>query len=393
MTNLFTEIGMLEVIIGRGSITAYEITRLKPGDVVKVTDREAGAPVSIAFNSQLFASGEILVTSGLFAVRIVKTGWNYPQLPFAGEVDDVAELLEFQIRLAAIPMTLKELIGVGEHTVINLGKEATQSASVELVVAKTPVATGHASHSAEKFRFGMRIEEVHHDGNESFDVYTSGSLDGTAVYDVKPLAYSGIPDKFTIEQIRSVSKIHERFAFNLCGSFGTLSDYHVAFVDQTGFGKLSEFTPNDAFCAIVEAMPLRQKAEISSNKKYVLQSASTKNRLSDDTVLELEMKERQYDQATPLKTMLCFYQSRGRFSQIVEDEAQWSLVLTALRNAWKLRFRMAPLGHTRTEKKADQSFYSEMEHMLVVGIEGHNESILLVYPSVYLERILDLLTD
>ncbi len=57
--------------LGRAKLTLGEVTGLSGGSIVTL-DKAAGEPVDLRINDQLFASGEVIVMDGYFAVKITK---------------------------------------------------------------------------------------------------------------------------------------------------------------------------------------------------------------------------------------------------------------------------------------------------------------------------------
>ena len=57
--------------LGRTKMTIGEITNLTTGSIVTLT-KGAGEPADLRINDQLFASGEVIVMDGYFAVKITK---------------------------------------------------------------------------------------------------------------------------------------------------------------------------------------------------------------------------------------------------------------------------------------------------------------------------------
>jgi flagellar motor switch protein FliN/FliY len=57
--------------LGRTKMTIGEITSLTTGSIVTLT-KGAGEPADLRINDQLFASGEVIVMDGFFAVKIAK---------------------------------------------------------------------------------------------------------------------------------------------------------------------------------------------------------------------------------------------------------------------------------------------------------------------------------
>ena len=61
----------VSIELGRTSMYLEDVARLRRGSVV-VLDRLAGEPVDVLVNGQVIAKGELLVTDGLFSVRLTE---------------------------------------------------------------------------------------------------------------------------------------------------------------------------------------------------------------------------------------------------------------------------------------------------------------------------------
>ncbi len=160
MMSLFDERGVLEVVVGRGSLTAYEATHLAPGAWVKVSDRAVGDDVYLFFNSHLVGTGEICVIDGMMTVRVLRITWNPSPIPVAGEAEELFGVLESRIRLAALAFSMNDLSGIGPYSIIALGKKLVADRSAELTVAGVPVAVGTVGFIRDG-KWELRIDEVY----------------------------------------------------------------------------------------------------------------------------------------------------------------------------------------------------------------------------------------
>ncbi len=391
MNNLFDEIGAFEIVVGRGSITAYEIDDLRVNDVVTVSDRETGDPVSVLFNSQLFAHGEILEIDGIFAVRIVKPVWNFERLPFGGHPDDLTEVLEFQIRLGSVKMRLRNLQGVGENSIISLGIRAQRENSLELTVAKTVVATG-AVGRVEGHRFGIRIVEVKCRLGGPIAVFTSGSI---VRDDVGPTDQHHvlIPDRFSKAQIKSIAEIHERFAANLNVIIGDMPGLRLQSVDQLRYAELLTSIAADVTCVIaVSARTMRGK-EANREKTFVMQSEFAELKLDTGRVSDLNDRESRLDRASPLGSFLVFLGHGGELASRASDPAFLDDFFTSLRNGWKQRYRMPIIEGTTIEAERYKTMYVESEYFLVVEIVSDRENVVIAYPGINASKIMNATED
>ena len=160
MKSLFSTPGVLEVVVGRGCLTAYEATHLSPGSYVKVSDRVPGDDVYLFFNSHLVGTGEVCVIDGVLAVRVRRITWNPSPIPFAGDAEELFGVLESRIRLASVPFSMNDLSGIGPYGIISLGRKLTGERMAELTVAGVPVATGMVCFGNDG-KWALLIDEVY----------------------------------------------------------------------------------------------------------------------------------------------------------------------------------------------------------------------------------------
>jgi flagellar motor switch/type III secretory pathway protein FliN len=392
MKDVFDEIGTLDVIIGRGSITAYEIANLKPNDIVTVSDREAGDPVLVLFNSQYIAHGEIMSIEGIFAVRIIRPIWNPEPLPYHGQPDDLTEVLEFQIRLASVKMRLRDLEGVGENSIINLGVAAQQQNRLELAVARMVIATGTICR-IEGHRFGIQVLDVTGGIGGDVTVFTSGSIASKEV-ESSDQYHIFSPDRFTKSRIRAVADIHERFAANLNAvTLGDVSDLHLQYVDQVTFADLLDSFENEPICVLADSVAAERRPEEASSRKYVVQNEHTELKHDDESISRLNDRQEALDSIAPLGAFLVFVATTGQLSSGVVESDFLVDIFTSLRNGWKQRYRMPFLKGTVIDAERCKQMFVETELMLVAGIEGDAEKMVVAYPIVNVAKIMSALDD
>jgi flagellar motor switch/type III secretory pathway protein FliN len=391
MTNLFEEIGTLEVIVGRGCISSYEIDNLKPTDIVLVSDREAGEPVSVLFNSQLLAHGEIVAADGIFAVRVVKPVWNNAPLPFAGQPDDLMEMLEFRIRLAAVKMRLADLVGVSENSIINLGIETKKENSLELTVVNFAIATGTIWGSSSQ-QFGLQIEAVSCRTGREFEVFTSGSV-ANDVSVTRDQDHIFLLDKFTKNQVRAVSIIHERFASNLNAMGADQSDFHCTYVDQVSYANLLDSLDQDIICVLAESTNDIKKGAAHKIKRYIVQNEYMEHQLDNDQKKKLTSKISKLDNVPPLGSFLAFIKGSSSIASNVSDPTYLKDFFTSLRNSWKQKYRMPFLAGTIINEERYKTMFDGTEHMLVAGVGNADGSIVMAYPTIIVSKITNVLGD
>ena len=175
MIDVFKEKGKLTLSVGEGYLSAYEISVLKPGDIV-MTSKLAGEGYSVFFNNQYLLTGEVVVITNSFGFRVTsfvppKTGGN-----LTTSIDHAVEMLPFTVRLGEIEVSLSELNGVGPGTIVNLDTAYSESEDAELLLAGIPIARGKVGVTYENMH--LRISEVYagNTGIQISEVRSSGNL-------------------------------------------------------------------------------------------------------------------------------------------------------------------------------------------------------------------------
>ena len=393
MKDLLNESGTLEVVVGRGSISAYEVANLSVGDSVSVSDRNSGEAVDILYNSQLIARGEVMFLEGnIFGVKITETGWNRTVLPFSGISDDVTELLEFQIRLAAIDLSLSDIVGAGKNSIINLGKSSNEEDQLELRIAGVTIARGQICDTG-KHKFGMKLATLEATIKRKYEVRTTGVLD-VEIPELRGLYHQFLPDKFSKEQIFTVAVMHERLAANLRVSFPELDDYHLICVDQISFHDLCSTWIAGNLLAVLESEPGIEREKSSVDRKYFFQPARAMHKVDEETALRIETMQRAAGVSVPLEKIVVGWKKGSAFAGLASNgAAAWSSISQALRTAWKQRYVMGEPASRTTSMDELGRMFTDMEHILVsqIGIKETSDVVTIAYPTRYIEKIAHLL--
>ena len=392
MKDLFQEIGSLEVVVGRGTISAFEVAKLEVGNTVVVTDRDSGSAVDVLFNGHTVGSGEIMFLDGrIFGVRVVEVTRNRPQIPFAGTADDVTELLEFSLRIASTQVTFGELVGVGDNTIINLGTPIDAEDQLTLFVAGIEVAQGAICNMGNR-RFGMKVHTIVATIQRQLPIHTTGVLSASEPRE-RPLEHQLLLDRFSKDQVRNVSFIHERFASNLGSAFEQLSEWIVLCVDQTSYRDLIDnWMANNTF-TLLELKLRGDLRDAHINRKFFVQPQSIDHVLNDESVERIEASQREIGASVPLGKILLGYPEHGTFASAVVRDTDWATVLTSLRNSWKLRYTMAYPEYRSVSVPELDARFTDLEHFLIsqIGVRDSDDLITIAYPSAYVERIASLL--
>ena len=391
MDDLFAAPGVLEVIFGRGTISAYEVGNLKEGDVLAVSDRDPGSPVDVLFNGRQIATGEVMfLEGGVFGVRIVKPEWNQPPLPFSGTRDDVTELLEFYLRLAKIDITLQELAGAGENTIINLDKKTDSEAQIEAIIGGAWFAGG-AICAMTGYQFGIKINSIRSTVHREYPVNSTGVIGNGEPLNL-PDAHNYLPNKFSKNQVRTVSILHERIADNLRLSFPRLADYHVLLVDQVSFRDLIDKWLAGRGLVVLEAVCRHETASSPTARRFFVQSKTAVHPIADKAIRRIESSMQGVSNAIPMQMAILGYQETSAFFSVV-DSTNWRAIATALRNGWKQRLSIPMLSAREIDAEYLEEMFMDMEHMLItqIGVRDTSDVVTIAYPSPFLMKIANLL--
>jgi flagellar motor switch protein FliM len=394
MQTIFHEKIRLSVVVGKGSLTAYEAATLKPGDVVTTSDRDAGEYASVYFNSQLAAYGEIFVVDDVFAVRIVKTAWRTSPVPYPGETDELAEILDTEIQLASISVSLHQMKGAGPYTVVNLGKKHTPRDNAELLVAGIPAALGTVCFIGQGWAF--RVSKVYHSAVRGATVHTSDSLirKGQTAGELKIFDFTR-PDKFSRDQLWTVQRIHARFIRNMAEISPVMSKYTVQIIDQLPYGEVLEKHGPGARSIIAEAASPKRPGPKKLPRAYYVEADDCGFPLAPETVEKLKTQAEITEIAPPFKSLVIFYKEESELAGWLRSHNVNDTVLPLLRNAWKQRISMKPLVGESADEDQARKLIQGNEMTLLVGLgpgdDGAN-SFSIVYPYIYLQKVLNRLS-
>ncbi len=241
MKNLFGRAGRLAVSVGEGSISSFEASTLKSGDVVS-SSKIAGFPATVFYNEQFMCHCEVVIFSDLFGVRVTSMVRANDSQIESGIKDEAIELLPFRIILGSINVTLEQLSGMEPGTAVGLGVPYSEEVDATLEIAGFPVASGKVVCIYENI--GIRLIDVYENAFRDANIRTTGNIYESeyATSSIKDYSFKR-PDKFSRDAIDRLRGIHGLFAKN----FNTLSVHssvRVKAVDQLTFGEAL-----DGFCS------------------------------------------------------------------------------------------------------------------------------------------------
>jgi hypothetical protein len=274
--------------------------------------------------------------------------------------------------------------------VINLDKPTNDGSQVELVVAGATVGHGRVCHVG-RHRFGIELREVCATIERELPIRTTDVFVSESDAAL-PFEHLMLEDKFSKNQVRNVSLIHERFVANLREAFPSLSEWHVCCVDQVSFGDLTANWLQDTEVALLEAIPRRPRSEEGPGHRYYLEPDGAKRKLSAEAIARLADSQQASDRSSPLGRIVFAWRRESELAGIVNAES-WPIIIASLRNAWKQRYAMADVSARIIDHDGLAGTFTALEHFLVsqIGVRGTDRLATIAYPSVYVERIAGLL--
>ena len=402
MKNFFHEKGTLTVSIGEGYLSAYEVSVLKPGDIV-TTAKLAAEGFSVFFNGEFLMTAEVVIIDTFFGLRVTslvppKVGAQVP-----GNSDEAIEMLPFMVRLGQIPISLRELKGVGPGTIIHLDSVFSEEEDGELQVAGIPVAKGKVGVTYENM--SLRITKIDGEKNalSGLEVRSSGNLiekdydtQYTKDYNFKR------PDKFSRNAIERMMAIHDLFVRNLRLKYGVFEDYEII-GDQLTFGEfLAERKEQEYQYLLLQNRPWPR--EIRGEHEAGMLFAAP------PSTYYVEREKAQYPATDEhkefIRTMvtgegremlngvfLCFSQNES-IREMVEHEEKRDFLLASLRGAWKNIVSMNFQLGKKTDNVEDIKVMhdNEMILLLTVRAKKNQEDLMhIIYPYLTLHPYVSIL--
>jgi len=347
----------------------------------------------------LLCHGEIVVIDDVCGIRISPRPCQDFDAPFSGVMDDVVELLPTAIVFDSIKLSVQELQGVSEGSIVYLGKKYDED--VELHVAGVPIASGEPVTVNENF--GIRISKVYHPGKKVADVRFSGYMvdTGSTKSGIKKVNFKR-PDKLTSESIASMIIMHESFVMSLKTMDEAMHDWTVTNLDEATFCELYGEL-KDGYSFVVAGMknraagPLQREAAVHEasalEKKYFVQEENTRNPADAEDVAGIVawMKS---GGLTEARRMLVCFKREGLFGRLNKDGGAKD-ILPLLRNCWKNVGDVAFAFERATDRFKDAKILPDNDMIVAIRIgpeEEPEQGCILVYPYISLEPVMGMLT-
>ncbi|MBN1499906.1 MAG: FliM/FliN family flagellar motor switch protein [Spirochaetes bacterium] len=396
MQNLFTRTGILNVTLGKGYLSAYEVSNLKTGDVVR-SSLLAGHGCPVYFNGELFCRGEIVVSGGILGIMVSGFADEDSQPSFPGVADEVTEVLPFTVSLLNLEFSLNDLKGITVGSII-YGQE--ENVPAQLSVAGFPAAKGKVVVVDENF--GIEITEILQEIEPLSKIRQSYYLVDTA-HDHRRIMYYDFrkPDMVSMNFIVSMGRIHDYFCRNMKIMFGNLDAYGVLEVDQQTLKEIFMSMKQKYTYYLFESRPVSRNYVYSEKQnvldfpeiKYVAVSKNIETGLDAGRIESITEFLRE-EKKKPDKTVLICIPDGSSISQYDNAPEIEQFIINPLRSAWKnyvnLNFSFMKLA----ENQEDVKIIPENNMVVTVMIgnpESPDDHCILIYPIAVLEPVIEIL--
>ena len=403
MGNVFNKTGSLEVSIGEGYLSAYEVSVLKPGDTV-VTEKLAAEGFSVCFNGHFVCTAEMVILDTTFGIRVTsllppEDGAGVPR-----NADDAIEMLPFFVRIGRIKISLADLAGVGPGSIINLDTPYSVDEDAELVVAGIPIAAGKVGATYENMSLRItRIEDGPHEFG-GLEVRSSGSLlerdfvtRFTKDYNFKR------PDKFSRNAIDRMAQIHDLFIRNLRLKHDLFDEYTLT-PDQMNFGELlGEIAGRSFHYLLLQNLPWSREQEgvdtpaegsRSVPKVDYFEPADARYPASDES-RALIHKYIMGEGRGMADGVFVIVTTEDPVSTLAEDEEKRRFLLASLRGAWKnivgMNFQLSKQTDDVEQIRVIND--NEMVLTLTASTKSGDALIAIVYPYPTLHPLVRILNS
>jgi flagellar motor switch/type III secretory pathway protein FliN len=246
MASTFDRKGALSAVFAKGWISAWEVSRLRAGDIV-LGSTKAGEGAELRFNGAALASGDIVIVRAadegpsVIAARIGSLARPAMGDPEPDRGDTLVEMLPFELVLAEVSYSLGELAGIGIGSLVSLDLAYPPSGglSVSLRIAGVEAARGRCVVAGELF--GIVLDELGDASLEGAEPRSSGSIIAAPAAGGSAKIYDWTrPDVFTKATLAAVETIHRRALETMTARWPELAGCKVDVVDQLTIGEWLE---------------------------------------------------------------------------------------------------------------------------------------------------------
>ncbi len=380
--------GILVLSIGETSLSAYEASTLKAGDIV-LTNREAGYPALALFNGLPIAYGEIVLLNDAFGLRLVDSDFK-PEYSFDLGNGPIGDRLPTVVSLGSIHVDMTELLGLESSSIIYFGQPCDGPSNAELLVAGAPAARGKVVVVGESF--ALRVTEPTGEWKGHSDIRFTGAIADAAIrgqakdYDFRR------PDRWSFNQIEKIRDVHTLLRPYLAGRFpasASALDRAEVFVDQCTMEEAVAFLAKAGLFHVSswEQRRVKPRAVVGRDRRRFYEAPFCPRPLSEKARRAINewMKGSAWIDRSPLWLYRPDPAKSGAFG---EPESE-SLILASLRDAWRkhLDLDLCPAEPPIAVTELDAN-----EMAIIVHIRGGDGIELgFVYPYLMLEPYMGVL--
>lgn len=401
MSQFFQQRGSLEVSIGEGQISAFEVAQLKEDDVV-VSRRFVGEPCRVTFNGGFICRGQVVIVGHLFGVRVysLAEGSALSRHPVGG--DRVMELLPFSIRLGSIQVSLQEIGKAARGTIISLGKEYSEEQDAELIVAGVAVASGKVVVYGENM--ALRIVETTCDLDGEHPTLVSGAFQraGGQLTEIVPFNFKR-PDIFTRSTLDRIGEIHRSLSRSLAVADSRLLGMRVQTVDQLTVHEMMErlrrsnrrYLPaNTVEWRLGDISFIDPSWPRPPLAMPLVEESGTTHRVADRDRAYIAGQTSGGDSLAN-KPILIGWSTTGVVGDVFEQEAFRRRILSLVRDAWRtvVEFNLREEAIGTDVEEIIGVHRNELALLIDLALdETPDESVFFLYPALTLYPVLTVLS-
>ncbi len=407
MKQWLNEEALLTVEAGSGALSRYELEELCVGSVVRSVT-EAGMGCLLRLNGEFFARGSVVVIDGsngeaAFGAFIDSLEMPDVAFPRSHRGARATELLPFTIRVAALPVTMRQLEGIGPGSLVNLDCPCQADGldtQALLIVAGIAVASGTVTVIGENM--GLRITALSSAFPSGSAPCTTGAVlaPGYSAEPVKNYNFR-MPDRFTKRAIMRAADIHGRFLQLWQSRFPRLTDWKIILVDQLNFGEWLDDAGRPS--ALILSCPSAERQreyplndEVRFPDTFLLEGRGVSKPLVERELSGLREWSRKRLFPGKVPPLRLAFDSRA--AELLQTDSSFEIGLSALRAAWletaDLRLGAAA-GAERAAETPEPRLREQGDRyamILLLRLESPDGGRLdIVYPDALLDPFLPVL--
>ncbi len=392
MEKLLTKKQKIKATIGSGYISLFEAVKLKVGDVVRV-DTMAGEAVTVSINNFNAFTGEIIIMRDKMGVMVTKIYSEKPK-EYSGVKDSITEIVRTEIVINEIELSIEDLINIHKNSLISFDKlyDNINFENSYLYIEGSRIAKGKTLLYEEYF--AIELTEIYYQPEieVKIPIRTSGFIldknnPSLKIYDFRK------PDKFTFRQILRIKDIHNAALRNMKLLIPEISDYKIQNADQMRFDEIFPLIQSNYSYNIIYSSTIEKREEtIFENQIYVLQKEDFKYKVDNENI-EYIKNVLSFRSGLNSKNLIICRKKGSIFSKISGNSSISELIAEPIRNGWKeiKDIRISEITETDDFEKIKIIPPADMILIVTVGNEMLKDEIIIIYPFIFLEFIIDML--